>query len=634
MPLQRVKQVSVTPTPSKAQSPVQTGGARLYSEVVANQKENISPTTSPTGTKGSISPSAPSQRRNGLMTRASNANKRPGFLALDEEDLKARKKKDEAALRRQAKAEQKKSDRARLRANTDRIAAFEDTLSVQHEDNIVNAARPTSRASHGATKAAIHTITPVSEPISDASAKSVIPADRDRARGDVPEHVVVESDASREDDIDYTPSSESEPEAPVTDADGNDENVAPLGPKKGRKKPKRESRAHIEAHRQVKSRTNNMYLASKSGTTNTGKHKHDSDSDIVQPAKRIKFTDANHNLCTTTPAGEDERFNLRFGGIMDEDIRETAPLPVKPSQVKVTTKVEHNAPLIKVEALDPGLPGRRRGKAKDCSTQACLDLNSRQLETWKKVVIPAFRSVLGALSNPWDHSNPELLNELVYICQLVLPDAPCNIEHHSPEYIIACQRGREWRARISREVLQATKVHLIDTCGEAPSAIAEYVSHLMDGARYMWEEHDSHDPNDYKGLFLAPYIIAGITAHLEMTARLPEELQITSPPKGALALATIAAERALKAWESGSCTLGEDVSKKKEEEFSEARWGAATNAVIPSILRLSERKWQKIVDRAKEASGTVHSSPAPALPTMAQHAPDDVRALAYEPDSE
>ena len=42
--------------------------------------------------------------------------------------------------------------------------------------------------------------------------------------------------------------------------------------------------------------------------------------------------------------------------------------------------------------------------------------------------------------------------------------------------------------------------------------------------------------------------------------------------------------------------LGEDISKKKEEEFSEARWGAATNAVIPLILRMSERKWQKVIE--------------------------------------
>ena len=89
-----------------------------------------------------------------------------------------------------------------------------------------------------------------------------------------------------------------------------------------------------------------------------------------------------------------------------------------------------------MEALDPGLPGHRRGKAKERSAQACLNLTGQQLETWKKVLVPAFRSILGALPNLWDNSNPDLLNELKFIYNLVLADAPCQIEHHGPEYII------------------------------------------------------------------------------------------------------------------------------------------------------------------------------------------------------
>lgn len=164
-------------------------------QVVANQKENISPAD----TSNSITPSPPGERRNGMVTRAANAKKHPGFLALDDEDLKAMKKKDEAASRRQAKAEQKKTDRARLLANTDRIAAFEDDLCVQHEHNVVNAARPASRAGQ---KKAVRPVAPA-EPIPDALAKSVVPAEE-----------LVESDASHADDVDYTPSSaESESEA-------------------------------------------------------------------------------------------------------------------------------------------------------------------------------------------------------------------------------------------------------------------------------------------------------------------------------------------------------------------------------------------------------------------------------------
>ena len=37
----------------------------------------------------------------------------------------------------------------------------------------------------------------------------------------------------------------------------------------------------------------------------------------------------------TLASGEDDRFNLSYGGIMDDEIQEMAPLPVKPSQVKV-----------------------------------------------------------------------------------------------------------------------------------------------------------------------------------------------------------------------------------------------------------------------------------------------------------
>lgn len=59
----------------------------------------------------------------------------------------------------------------------------------------------------------------------------------------------------------------------------------------------------------------------------------------------------------------------------------------------------------------------------------------------------------------------------------------------------ACQRGCEWQARIAREVLRATEQYLNDQCGEAPTAIAEYVGELLEGARYMWETHDAPQPS-------------------------------------------------------------------------------------------------------------------------------------------
>ena len=86
------------------------------------------------------SPALPGHGPNHMATWAANATKRPGLLALDDEDLKAIKKKDEAALRRQAKADEKKANQARLHANTSCITTFEDELSQQHTNSLANAA--------------------------------------------------------------------------------------------------------------------------------------------------------------------------------------------------------------------------------------------------------------------------------------------------------------------------------------------------------------------------------------------------------------------------------------------------------------------------------------------------------------
>jgi hypothetical protein len=228
--------------------------------------------------------------RKSIATCAANAAKHPGLLALDDEDRKALKKKEELALRHQAKAEEKKTNQARLHANIERIAVFEDTLSIQHVEKLANAARPATRASQ--TKKCD---TPVSH--TEAQASIILADLESHAQDLLSSHDLVESDASRADDKDYTPSCGSESEVVwpnvqivlliprhtlrIKDINGNKEHVAPNGPKDCLKKAKhRETRAHIETHCQVKSSTGDMYLASMTSTTNNSKHKHDSDSEM------------------------------------------------------------------------------------------------------------------------------------------------------------------------------------------------------------------------------------------------------------------------------------------------------------------------------------------------------------------
>ena len=161
---------------------------KIISPVVDDNRINLKHVESAHATIGS--PAPPGRGQNRMATRAANATKHPGLLALDDEDLKAIKKKDDAALRRQAKADEKKANQARLHANTDRIATFEDALSQQHANSLANAARPPTRA---------------------AATKAVRPTQlnpSDQPQGDLGSGHLVESDASGVDD--YLPSGDSE----------------------------------------------------------------------------------------------------------------------------------------------------------------------------------------------------------------------------------------------------------------------------------------------------------------------------------------------------------------------------------------------------------------------------------------
>ncbi|KIL64224.1 hypothetical protein M378DRAFT_11608 [Amanita muscaria Koide BX008] len=312
------------------------------------------------------------------------------------------------------------------------------------------------------------------------------------------------------------------------------------------------------------------------------------------------------------------------------------PPAVKASQKKVTARFADSLTMPKIEALHVGVTHRARSTAprKDRGYRI-LQLSCEQLQLFKKLVTPAFRAVIAAQPYPWDNNNPELLSELQFIWNVVYPTVPRNLQANGEEYAVSAQRICEYRARIARDVMTAVENYLDDVLGNtnAPSVIEEQIDHLLERgkARYMWQKSDSDNPKEFEGLFMAPYIIAGMTSHLEMTAGLPDELQVAAYPRGALALATVAAERALLAWSSGVNKYGEDISNKKEEEFSESNWGVSTKAVMHAIERLSEKKWKKIMSAATEASTAVQTTPR--LAKVAMYALDDARALAYESDS-
>ncbi|KAM6489613.1 hypothetical protein JOM56_014935 [Amanita muscaria] len=596
---------------------------RLYSEVVktvANNENHPSAEVATAEAKDSGAKSPTDGKRAGLSTRDANSKKHPGLADLDEDDLKARRKKDRAALKREKEKEKKKYQQRLLAIGTKKLAAHEDQLLSQVNGGLEDVVRPPPG--------------PVTRKAARPKAPAVETENRHPNKDVEEDGVPLESDASRASDGDFSP---------PPDSDSPSESERELGPlleddifmqidgfdDSDRTKPNQarcqrgQVRAMIEAHRKV-GQTPGMPKASKRKTT---------DDDVCSPSRRSPL----RKKSKTFSSGERNSNIADFGGILDDELNEGVPPAAPPSQVKVTTRFTHNTPLLKVEALDPGLTHSDRTRSaatrKDRGYRI-LQLSCEHLQLFKKLVTPAFRAVIACQPYPWDNSNPDLLVELQFIWNIVYPTVSRNLQANGEEYAVSTQRLCEYRARIARDVMTSVENYIDDVCGNAPSAIEEHVGHLLEKgyARYMWRKSDADNPQEFEGLFMAPYIIAGMTSHLEMTAGLPNQLQVVAYPRGALALATVAAERGLQAWLSGVNTFGEDLSNKKEEEFSESNWGVATKAVIPAIERLSEKKWKKILSAATEATLAVQTTPR--LTKMATYAPDDARALAYEPDSD
>ncbi|KAG6810967.1 hypothetical protein H0H92_009586 [Tricholoma furcatifolium] len=511
-----------------------------------------------------------------MTTRASNAQKHPGYALLDGEDMKKCRQKDQAAEARCVKAKKKEQQKLLLEAGKEKIAAHESRLLAQTTDKARNAPELVAKTESTSKKHSDY---------------------EDEPNGSEFELPVKDNSASVS-----------------SDTEASDKENIPPSSRAARGKKHRPVREIIEDLR-------------KDVEPNTGKcninDDHGAKFDTSLLSTMLYSSRKKAEISTLSNNLKNPEFNDHYGGIMDDEIQEIPPPSIKTTQVKITTRISHNAPRVKVEALNPGLRGPQAPSKKDRSYMS-LELTSQDLLHFKSLVIPAFRSVIGATPYPWDNSNPEFLDEFCLIWAMVIPGVEHKIQADGKEYQLAIQRVTEYCNSIAGAVRRAVEVHLMDTCGNAPTVIQDYIEHLIgeNKARYMWLKNDSDNPLDFSGLFLPPYIVTGITAHLELTMGLLTELQVLEHPRGALALATVAAERALKAWRTGQDMMGKDHGRREEEKFLKTLWGAVTRAVMGAVERVSEKKWAKILAEAEEGINRMK------LPVKVKVETDDARRLA------
>ncbi|KAG1784531.1 uncharacterized protein HD556DRAFT_1451687 [Suillus plorans] len=148
---------------------------------------------------------------------------------------------------------------------------------------------------------------------------------------------------------------------------------------------------------------------------------------------------------------------------------------------------------------------------------------------------------------------------------------------------------------------------------------------------FMWanvDESDSENPIG-KGPFQHETILDTFAFYLESIAAIPDGLWKTSSPKAALALATVAVERAWKQW-----ATGELVQDSFDDKFSSAMWNLPTQEVLESIDKLKPRTWTKILEGAAHFIGAHKPKSIRAQQCYTGGAGLSGRALCYESESE
>ncbi|KAG1844250.1 hypothetical protein C8R48DRAFT_678462 [Suillus tomentosus] len=109
-------------------------------------------------------------------------------------------------------------------------------------------------------------------------------------------------------------------------------------------------------------------------------------------------------------------------------------------------------------------------------------------------------------------------------------------------------------------------------------------------------EGSARGTEDCRGAFEDACILDVFALYLENVHNLPKEFRRQSMPKGALAIATAAVERAWKMWSTGTYVKPK---RAAHSQFAEGLWNDRTALVMESLDKASRRKWKKIFKGAK-----------------------------------
>ncbi|KAI6107307.1 hypothetical protein EDD16DRAFT_1523351 [Pisolithus croceorrhizus] len=213
------------------------------------------------------------------------------------------------------------------------------------------------------------------------------------------------------------------------------------------------------------------------------------------------------------------------------------------------------------------------------------------------------------------------------------------------------QHTYDWRSELATRALKAVEAFFdryeeVDTTKARAAYVAwavPEVTEIVDAHGrvkpvapslfpYMWERvEEGPDGPIPKGAFQHDCILDTFAFYLESTSVIKPSVRENPAcfPQCALTLATIAVERAFRAWSTGQYVP----LPKAQQRFSQALWGYATNKVMESVDCLSAKQWKRILLGAEKYVGAYR--PQPTLDVLvAKLRKPSGRATCFEPDSE
>lgn len=242
------------------------------------------------------------------------------------------------------------------------------------------------------------------------------------------------------------------------------------------------------------------------------------------------------------------------------------------------------------------------------------DLPDGSQQRFREELCPMWLDFVSTLENPWDPTNHiDVMQEL---WNKTFTDIDHTVQRaNDPVYFLLIQRTSTYRCDVAKRGEIAVAAYLESIGLKTPDEIAQHINFLVPSVSemrsdeksvecypFMWREaknimnEDGHiERTETKGAFCSRPISDTLAHYLEIRECIPQALRQTGHPRGALALATVSVERALRMYSTGIYVKPED---RRQSRFSRKHWGVTTEEVMISVMKTTSRGWKKIIKAA------------------------------------